>query len=66
MKVGDIVTHRCGNCVYFRAVSTPKVGFCAVHDRNTSPEDKCEYFSNIAGRGSLQRIKTLVEQENKE
>ena len=66
MKVGDIVTHRCGNCVYFRAVSTPKVGFCAVHDRDTSPEDKCEHFSNIAVKGGLQRIKTLAEQKNKE
>ena len=66
MKVGDLVEHLCGNCVYFRAVSVPKAGFCIIYDRDTSLEDKCEHFSNIAKMGDFQKIKTLIEQENKE
>jgi hypothetical protein len=66
MKISDLVTRRCGSCVYFRAVSVPKAGFCTVYNKDTSPDDKCEYFSNIATMGGLQRIKTLIEQENKE
>ena len=65
MKVSDIVLHRCGNCVYFRAVSTPKDGFCTVYDKDTSPEDKCEHFANIAVKGNFQKIKAIVKQESK-
>ena len=65
MKANDPVIHRCGNCAYHRTVSV-KVGFCTVYDRDTSLGDKCKHFSNIGTLGGLQKIKALIERENKE
>ena len=65
MKVGDLVEHRCGNCVYFRATPVPKPGLCTVYNRNTTSEDSCEHFANTAVKGKFRELECSLNGETK-
>jgi len=65
MKVGDLVLHHCGNCVYCKGVPASKSNLCTVYNRSTTLEDSCEHFANVAIKGKFSEIERLLSKETK-
>jgi len=65
MKIGDLVKRHCRNCVYLRSTCTAETGFCTVYDRDTTLEDSCEHFANVAIKGIFSEIERLPNKETK-
>jgi len=65
MKVGDLVLHHCGNCVYCKGVPASKSNLCTVYNRSTTLEDSCEHFANVAIKGRFSEIERLPKKDTK-